>query len=86
MSTRTFYIYSPFTERTAGEYPVAPFLQVAVSVAQAEAGNVLLSPQLMSSKEIDEAIDRLKLDLESFREHAKLELRNLQSKMQMVRD
>jgi hypothetical protein len=76
-----FSIYSPLREWKRGEYPVTPFLYLSTGTHYQVEGNLLLSAQLMTVKEVDEVVDQMKLELEEFRIKAKKELKSLQEKM-----
>jgi hypothetical protein len=52
-----------------------------VNSGPAEAGRVLLSPELMSDVEIDEIVFQLKAELDEFAQLAKRELRNLKDEI-----
>ena len=74
-------IYNPFSEWQKGDLLSTPFICLAVGTHTKEAGHTLLSPQLMSDKEIDEVADNLKAELEEFRKKAKRELKTLKAKI-----
>lgn len=76
-----FSIYSPLRAWKRGELPVSPFLHLSVGTYFEEEGNILLSAQLMTGKEVDEVVDQMKLELDEFRMKAKKELKLLQDKM-----
>jgi len=72
-----FSIYSPLATWKKGQYPVAPFLRLSVGFSSEKDGNVLLSPQLMTEKEVDETVDGLIKELEEFRRTTKKELESI---------
>ena len=56
--------------------PFSPFLKITLSEYSSDsAGNVFLSPELMTEKEIDESIDLLMAQLEKARKTAKRKLK-----------
>jgi len=59
-----------------GEPPFNPYIKICLSEYSNDSeGNVFLSPELMTEKEIDEAIDFLSSQLEKARKSAKRELK-----------
>jgi hypothetical protein len=59
-----------------GKIPFTPFLHIYLSEHASDSeGRKLLSPQLMTDKEIDEAIDSLIRQLEKVRKKAKSKLK-----------
>lgn len=76
-----FSLYCPFSESKKGDYPAAPFVQVSLGAHFESEGRVLLSPQLMTDKEIDEAVDQLKSELEEFRREAKKEINAVRARI-----
>ena len=59
-----------------GDKPFTPFVHIHLSEHQSDSkGHILLSPQLMTDKEIDEAVNSLVKQLENVRKKAKLKLR-----------
>ena len=76
-----FAIYSPLGVWKKGDYPISPYLHLSVGNHFEEEGNILLSAQLMTSREIDEVVDQLNQELEEFRNNAKKELKVLQDRM-----
>jgi hypothetical protein len=58
-----------------GDLPFTPFLHIYLSEHSTEFGKILLSPQLMTDKEIDESIDLLIMQLEKVRKMAKSKLK-----------
>ena len=74
-------IYSPIRDWKKGEYPISPFLHLAVGMHSSEQGNILLSEQLMTGSEIDNVVEEMKRELEEFRKRAKAELHSLREKM-----
>jgi acyl-CoA reductase-like NAD-dependent aldehyde dehydrogenase len=67
-------VYSPLATWKKGEYPITPFVHVAVAFHSEADGQVLLSPPLMTEKEVDDEVDALVRELEAFRQSAKKEL------------
>jgi hypothetical protein len=65
-----------------GPLPVRPIvvMQVAEFVTEAEHPHPIISPHLMTSREIDEQVDRVIADAETFRRLAKHELDIAQSR------
>lgn len=61
---------------TKGDYPFSPYVQIGLveHIVDSE-GKLLLSPQLMSEKEIDDSIDTLMDGLNKLRDPAKSALR-----------
>jgi hypothetical protein len=59
-----------------GDMPFTPYLHIHLSehVSDSE-GHILLSPQLMTDKEIDEAVDLLVMQLEKVRKAAKAKIK-----------
>lgn len=72
-------LYSPM--RGQRSLPSPPCVHVMVNSGPAEAGRVLLSPELMSDVEIDEIVFQLKAELDEFAQLAKRELRNLKDEI-----
>ncbi len=59
-----------------GDVPFSPFLHIYLSEYSSDSkGRPLLSPQLMTDKEIDESIDYLLTQLEKVRKSAKTKLK-----------
>lgn len=59
-----------------GDMPFTPYLRIYLSEHFSDSeGHTLLSPQLMTDKEIDEAIDFLVMQLEKTRKTAKSKLK-----------
>jgi hypothetical protein len=59
-----------------GDMPFTPYLHIYLSEHFSDSeGHTLLSPQLMTDKEIDEAIDFLIMQLEKARKMAKAKLK-----------
>jgi hypothetical protein len=56
-------------------------VSIAVGWHTDEGGQLLLTPQLMTDREIDEAVDGLIKELEEFRKAAKKELMTLRARM-----
>ncbi len=73
-------IYSPLASRERGQYPSSPFVHLSIGSHTEENGRILLTAQLMTDKEVDEAVDDFMRELEEFRQAAKKELLTLQSK------
>jgi hypothetical protein len=68
-------LYSPLREWKIEDPPLIPFVHLSVGTySTGEAGDILLSPQLMTPSEIDDEVDSMKRELEEFRELAKAEL------------
>ena len=74
-------LFSPLRAWKKGEYPLSPFVHLSVGTYSLEQEHILLSPQLMTAKEIDEVVDQLREELEEFRKKAKNELKSLHEKM-----
>ena len=69
-------VFSPLSSWKKGDYPVAPFVHISVDFhSEEEDGRILLSPQLVTDNEVDNAVDALIRELEAFRKAAKKELR-----------
>ena len=68
-------LYSPLHKWKSGDYPVHPFVHLSVVYNVEKDGQLLLSPQLMTDREIDETVDGLVQELEVFRRSAKKELK-----------
>lgn len=73
----TITLHSPLSNWRPGDYPISPLVHISLSAYSQHAGVILLSPQLMTDKEIDEAVDRLKAELETIRKAAKKELKKI---------
>ena len=59
-----------------GDMPFPPYLHIHLSEHFSDSeGHILLSPQLMTDKEIDETVDLLVVQLEKVRKTAKLKLK-----------
>ena len=70
-----FSLYSPLSAWKKGDYLTAPFVSLSLGTySTSEEGRVLLSPELMTDREVDETVDQLKSELEEFRRSAKQEL------------
>lgn len=74
-------MYSPVKGREKGDLPISPFVHIEVGTHSRDDGHILLSAQLMSDAEIDEAVQQLKSELDEFSKAAKRELRQLRDKM-----
>ncbi len=75
-------IYSPLSKWKAGDSLASPYVHITVGThSSTEGEHVLLSSQLMSDQEIDEAVDQMISELEEFRKMAKKEINSLKSKM-----
>ena len=74
-------MYSPLRDWEKGQLPTSPFVHIMVGTCSKEAGHVLLSPQLMTAGEIDEAVAQMRAELDEFATKAKRELRELKSKI-----
>ena len=69
-----------------GDLPFTPFAHVWLSQHSADAaGRILLSPQLMTDKEVDESVDRLIGQLEKARKKAKKDLQDKKEKLRESR-
>lgn len=65
-----------------GDLPFTPFAHIWLSQHSEDAeGRILLSPQLVTDKEIDESVDRLIKQLEKARRKAKKDLREKKEKL-----
>lgn len=73
----TIALYSPLSDWKLGDYPTSPMVHVSLSTYSEQSGVILLSAQLMTDKEVDDTIDRLKSELESVRNLAKKELKKI---------
>ena len=63
-----------------GDVPFKPCLSIYLSEHFKDSeGHILLSSQLMTDKEIDEAVDSLKAQLEKVRKSAKLKLKKVKA-------
>lgn len=76
-----FGIYNPLLEWKQGDPPCSPFIHIALGYHAVEGDHMLLSAQLMTNREIDEAIDSLQSDLEECRKSAKSDLKKLRANM-----
>ena len=76
-----FAMYSPLRKWKKGGAPLEPFLYLSVGMHTTHEGNILLSSELKSSKEIDEIVDQLIQELEGFRKKAKKELELIHNQM-----
>jgi hypothetical protein len=74
-------LFSPLKKWKKGDLPLSPYVHLSIGTYGSEDGNVLLSPQLMTAKEIDEVVNSMKRELEEFRKKAKQELQTLKSKI-----
>jgi len=74
-------IYSPLKKWKKGDLPTSPFLYLTVGTHSKENNHILLSPQLMSDREIDEVVIQLKAELDEFGKKAKKELKALRDKI-----
>lgn len=74
-------IYSPLKKWKKGDLPTSPFLYLTVGTHSKENNHILLSPKLMSGREIDEVVTQLKAELDEFGKKAKKELTSLQKKI-----
>ena len=72
---RRFALYSPSPSAVAQQLPVSPFVSLVVASHVAQAGELFLSPQLMTDSELDFEVDALIKELEEFRTSAKKKLR-----------
>ena len=73
-------IYSPLASQKKEQYPISPFVHLSIDSRADENGRILLTAQLMTDKEVDEAVDSFIRELEEIRQEAKKRLRSLQSK------
>ncbi len=77
MAEIAFYTVAP----KEGEHPFPPYLHIYLSAyADDPDWGPLMSPNLMTDREIDETIDYLITQLESVREKAKLELKKVKQR------
>ena len=76
----TLSLVSPLTKWKKGEYPLGPFVHIAVTSFIEDKGNLLITAQLMTDQEIDHAVDRLTAELEELRRSAKRELKTILAK------
>lgn len=61
-----------------GDIPFRPYLRISLSEHSSDSeGHILLSPELMTDKEIDEAVDLLVKQLENVRKKAKSKLKKI---------
>lgn len=74
-------IYSPLRELRKGESPGTPFVHIAVGANSRHHDHILLSAELVSPDEVDEAVKQLKSELDEFAKAAKHELQSLHQKM-----
>ncbi len=73
-----FVMHSPMQSWTRGAYPLSPFVEITLDDAGLlrQAGSrLVLTDQLMTAVEVDDAIDNLVRELERVRSEAKEELR-----------
>ena len=80
---RRLAMYSPLSEWRKGDPLSAPHVCIAVGIDSApeDDDEILLSSDLMSEREIDDAVEALKNELEEFRIKAKQELKRLKRLM-----
>ena len=57
----------------------SPFVHISIGYYTKEKDHILVSPELMTDKEIDQSIDSLLNDLEHVRDRAKSELLKLRN-------
>lgn len=75
-------LYSPLRKWTKGDVPLSPFVHLSIGTySRTKGDDILLSPQLMTAKEIDYTVDSMKKELEEFRRKAKKELPILKAKI-----
>ena len=75
-------LYSPLKKWKVGDYPLSPYVHLSIGTySQTKEGDILLSSQLMSAKEIDEVVNSMKKELEVFRKKAKAELLTVKAKI-----
>lgn len=74
-------LHSPFSRWKKGDPLASPFVQLSLGSYSQSEEHILLSPQLMTDKEVDETVDKLRDELEEFRRRAKKELRDLHAKI-----
>ena len=77
----TFSLYNPLSRWKKGDNPVPPIVHLALGIYSESEGKILLGPDLMTDKEVDDLVDLLLGELEKFCEQAKKELRSLREKM-----
>ena len=70
-------MYSPMRAQGQNNLPTPPFVYIELGTYALEGDHILLSSQLMSDTEIDEAVAILKTDLDKFSNCAKRELHSL---------
>lgn len=75
-----FEIRCSTEEPSSSSYPVAPCISIAVNQHVLSARNGSLTPDLMTDREIDEAINQLVGDLEQLRDAAKKTLESARSR------
>jgi hypothetical protein len=64
-----------------GDIPFPPYVHIYLSEYSSDsAGRPLMSPELMTDREIDEAIDYLASQLEKVRKAAKLQLKKIKER------
>jgi len=75
-------LFSPLRKWKKNDYPLSPYVHISIGTyGETKEGDILLSPQLMTAIEIDEAVNSMKKELEEFRTKAKKELQTLKSKI-----
>lgn len=87
--TIKFSVNSPMRARKAGDYPAQPFVQLAAETGsllalQQQGDQFIISAQLMTDQEIDEAIEGLIKDLIMLKESAKVELKRQNEAMRGI--
>jgi hypothetical protein len=78
---KTFCVHSPFQSWKKGDYPVSPYVAIALGDHVTADGERLLTPQLMTDSEIDYEINRKIEELQLVRKQAKRELSARQKAM-----
>jgi hypothetical protein len=73
-------MYSPLNENATSDEPISPYVYLMVGTCSKEGEHILLSPQLMSDKEIDEIVEQMKHELDIFSTNSKCELRALKKR------
>jgi len=76
----TISMYSPLSKWKVGDYLTSPLVHICISNYVQHDGQILLSGELMTENEIDEAVDHLRDELETFRKKAKRELEMILSR------
>ena len=54
-----FFVHTPFQPHKPGDYPLSPYVSIGLKSFSEENGQILLTANLMTTAEIDCAVERL---------------------------